>query len=407
MNILIVSQYFWPEEFRINDCAAELKARGHEVVVLTGIPNYPKGEFFPGYRWLRPRREKYHGITVVRVPLIARGQRQTWRLALNYLSFAFFASMLGPFYCHGKFDVVFAYEPSPITVVIPAIVLKKLKRVPLLLWVQDLWPESLTAIGAVRSHMVVGAIGKLVRWIYGQCDQILVQSKGFIEPVKAMGGAAKKIIYVPNWAEEFYKPVSHKHGMHEEEKMPKGFRVMFAGNIGAAQDFSTILGAAQRLKHERDIHFVILGDGRMSGWVEEEVERRDLRRTVHLLGRHPVETMPRYFALADAMLVTLKKDPIFALTIPGKVQSYLACGRPIIAALDGEGARVVEEAGAGIACVSQDPDALSRAILAMARMGSAEREKLGRCARTYYENNFDRRKLIDRIELLMNELVHI
>ena len=399
-----MSQYFWPEEFRINDLALGLKARGHEVVVLTGQPNYPKGKFFPGYGFLGPWREEYHGVNILRVPLVPRDKKQPWRLALNYISFAFFASILGPWYCRGKFDVIFVYEPSPVTVGLPGVVLKIIKRAPMMFWVQDLWPESLSATGAVKAKWFLELVGRFVRWIYRHSDIILVQSKGFTDRTLAMGANSEKIKYLPNWAEELYRPVKAENDAPERQHVPEGFVVMFAGNIGVAQDFPTILAAAEELAAHKDIHWVILGDGSERALVEAEVKKRGLNESVHLLGRHPVGAMPRYFALADVMLVSLTRDPIFALTIPGKVQSYLACGRPIIAALDGEGARIVEDAGAGIACGAQNASTLAKAVLTMKRVTEREREEMGMRGRAYYEKYFERNVLINQLELWMKEL---
>ena len=199
MKILIVTK-FWPEDFRINDLALGLKDGGHEVTVLTGMPNYPGGRDFPGYGLLRPSRETYHGISVYRVPLIRRGKAGNIRLFLNYLSFALSASVCGPLRLNRDFEVIFVYEPSPITVAIPARVLKALTGAPVMLWIQDLWPESLTATGAVKARWILGSVEHLVRWIYRGCDRILVQSLAFAAPVAAMGANPKRILYLPNSA---------------------------------------------------------------------------------------------------------------------------------------------------------------------------------------------------------------
>ncbi len=186
--------------------------------------------------------------------------------------------------------------------------------------------------------------------------------------------------------------------------MPAGFRVMFAGNIGKAQDFKTVLEAAEKLKGHANIHWVILGDGRMFSWVRDQIKTRNLDKTMHLLGRHPVESMPRYFSLADAMLVTLKREPIFSMTIPAKVQSYLACAKPLIAALEGEGARVVREAGAGLTPGSENPQALADAVLTMSRMSDAERHEMGLRGRRYFETHFERNMLLERLDGWMKKL---
>lgn len=405
MRVLIVSQYFWPEPFRINDVAHGLRERGHEVTVLTGLPNYPHGRFFEGYSFRGPFKENYEGIPVVRAPLIPRGEGGGARLALNYLSFAAFASIVGPIRLRESYDLILVYEPSPITVGIPAIVLKRLKGMPIMFWVQDLWPESLAAAGAVRSKRVLSWAGRVVRYIYRRSDLVLVQSEGFIPRVEAMGARPNDVLYFPNWAEGLYKPVDLEQDAPERTEVPAGFRVMFAGNIGAAQSFETILAAAGKLKGYPEVHWVVLGDGRMRPRVEERIKQLRLEERVHLLGRRPVETMPRYFALADALLVTLKRDEIFSLTIPSKVQSYLACGRPVVAALDGEGARVIQEAGAGVTAPAEDAEALAAAVLRMYRATVEERERMGYCGREYFEEHFEREKLLDRLEGWMSELV--
>lgn len=407
VNVLIVTQYFWPEYFRINDLAIDLKARGYKVAVLTGVPNYPEGRFFPGYGFFKKRTEVYNGIRVVRVPLISRGKGGHVRLALNYFSFMFFAAILAPFrFRREKFDVIFVYEPSPITVAIPAIVLKKLKKIPIILWILDLWPEGVSAVGAVRSKKVLQCIGSMVRFIYRRCDLILVSSKGFVSSIRSMGVESDRVGYFPNWAEEFYKPVEVGKDAPEYSLLPAGFRVMYAGNIGVSQDPWNILDAAERLKSYPEIHWVILGDGRMFEWFKEEVKTRGLSNNVHVMGRFPVETMSSFFALADVMLTTLKRDPVWSLVIPGRIQSYLACGKPIIAAIDGEGGRLVEETGAGLSCPAEDPDALAKAVLTMYEMPPAELRNMGLNGRSYFVKHFERSMLLNRLENWIGKIIN-
>jgi glycosyltransferase involved in cell wall biosynthesis len=405
MRILIVTQYFWPENFLINELARGLKNKGHEITVLTGIPNYPAGRFFHGYGLFQRWVEDYDGINVIRVPLIPRGKGGRLRIPANYLSFAFISSLVGPLRCGSRYDLIFVYEPSPVTVGLPAIVMKYRARAPIFFWVQDLWPESLSATGAVTSRQILDLVGNLVRFIYRKCDRILVQSRAFSSSIERLGVDPDRILYFPNSAENHFVPVRPKFDAPERSEMPHGFRVMFAGNIGAAQDFGTILGAAEMLKERPDIHWVILGDGRMRPWLEEQVRERGLSGTVHLLGSRSQDTMPNYFALADVMLVTLRKDPIFAMTIPSKLQSYLACGRPVVAALEGEGARVVEEAGAGFSRSPENPQALAEAVLAMSLKSATERGEMGLRGRRYFESHFESSMLLDRLDGWMREFV--
>lgn len=398
MRVLIVTQYFWPEDFRINDLAAELARRGHEVVVLTGLPNYPDGRVYDEFVADERRYRNFRGVRVVRVPLIARGKGGI-RLIANYLSFAFNACLIGPWKLRGeKFDSIFAYEPSPITVGIPAALMRALKAAPMTLWVLDLWPETLRAIGAVRSPFILGCVGWLVSRIYDRCDLILAQSKSFVPQIEARcTRRTRRIEYFPSWAESIFDTQSDSHA---DELPPKNgkFDVMFAGNIGDAQDFPAILAAAERLRDRPGIRWLIVGDGRAARWVAGEISRRRLQDAVLMLGRHPIERMPAFYTRADALLVTLKNEPIFAMTIPGKLQSYLVAGVPIIGMLNGEGARAIEAAGAGFACAAGDEEALARAVLAMSMMPPAERLSFGARGREYGHREFGREALIGQLE---------
>ena len=404
MRILIVTNHFWPENFRINDLAVGLKEGGHEITVLTGIPNYPEGKFYPGYGFSRRRVEDYRGIRVVRFPLIPRGKGKSWNLILNYLSSALMACLLAPFYCRERFDLIFVFETSPVTIGLPAIVVKKFQSIPIIFWVLDLWPESLAATGAVRSPRVLSLVKRLVRFIYRRCDKILVSSRGFSESIKAVGGYEGAIEYFPNWVEPDYLAQAKEDVAASLPDLPKGFRVVFAGNIGAAQDFETILKAAAALVTYPDIHWIILGDGRRAAWVREQVKARHLSSRVHLLGRFPSEMMPAFFARADALLITLKREPIFALTTPGKLQSYMAAGKPIIAVLDGEGAKLIEESGAGFAIQAENPGALAEKVIMLYRMAPEDRREMGARGRAYCSQHFDRDKAFAKLTALMRNV---
>lgn len=405
LDVLIVSQYFWPENFRINDLATGLTDRGHRVTVLTGIPNYPSGRFFPGYGLFSRRRERYGKIDVVRTPLVPRGNSRGFRLALNYLSFAILGCITGLMRLRGRFDVIFVFEVSPVTVGVPALFIKWLKGAPILFWVLDLWPETLSAVGAVRSKFALRLVDHLVSFIYRHCDRILVQSQAFIGAVARQGADSVKTRYFPSWGEDVYKADIDITTLPKLPPLPAGFRIVFAGNIGVSQDFGTILRAAETVHRQyRDIHWIIVGDGRMADWVGSQVRERDLGKYVHLVGRFPLATMPAFFEAADVLLVSLRRDPIFALTIPGKIQSYLASGKPILAMLEGEGARIIEEAGAGLSCPAEDADALAQAVLAIYQMHPAERAAMGARGRSYHDRHFDRHMLFSRLEAWMYEV---
>ncbi|ART56097.1 glycosyltransferase WbuB [Acidovorax carolinensis] len=403
MRLLVVSQYFWPENFRINDLVAELVRRGHHVTVLTGIPNYPDGKVFKQFLDDPDLFSIYEGVEVIRVPMTPRGQGGL-RLMLNYLTFAISASFVGVWKLRGRhFDAIFTYQVSPVTVGLPAALMHAVKRAPMALWVLDLWPETLQAVGAVRHLTVLKAVGKLVSFIYKRCDLILTQSKSFIPQIQKLAGSSVRVLYFPSWAEKVFQG-SEVAPASEIPLMFGSFNVMFAGNIGEAQDFPAILAAAERLKSHTYIRWLIVGDGRTAGWVADEIRRRNLQNCVLMFGRHPLERMPSFFKHANALLVSLKDEPIFSMTIPGKIQSYLAAGIPIIAMLNGEGAEVVKGSKSGLTCAAGDDEGLAAAVLSLAEMTEEERSIMGKNGLDVSAHEFDRSVLMDRLEGWLEQL---
>lgn len=406
MRILIVSQYFWPENFRINDLVEELARRGHDVTVLTGAPNYPEGSVFPAYRADPAAFRRFGDVPIVRVPVVPRGNSSLW-LMLNYLSFAVSASLFGVWKLRRRpFDAIFVFQTSPITAALPAVLLRRLKRAPMLLWILDLWPDTLSAIGVVKSPRLLALVGRLVRFIYRRTDRILVQSQAFAPRVTALAGQGARIRYFPGWAEAVFDAgARHVLARLAAELAPyrDDFKVLFAGNIGEAQDFPAILDAAEALRDKAGLRWLIVGDGRAAPMVRAEIERRGLGDRVILLGRHPLERMPEFFAGADALLVALRKEPIWSMTIPGKVQSYLAAGKPLLAMLDGEGARVIAEARAGLVAPAGDGRELARQVVRLMAMPPDARAEMGRDGARYCGREFDRGKLVDALEGWISE----
>jgi colanic acid biosynthesis glycosyl transferase WcaI len=404
MRILVVSQYFWPENFRVNDLVKEWGQRGHKVTVLTGIPNYPTGRVFDAYREQPGIFASYEGAEVIRVPMFPRGAGGL-RLMLNYLSFVLGASIWGLWRLRSKpADVIFVFEPSPVTVGLPAVWLGKIKKVPVVFWALDLWPETLAAIGVVRSARVLYLVGHLVRYIYNRCNLVLGQSVGFLGSIARYCDDKAKIRYFPSWAEDVFMVDS----IQPAPELPiwvDGFTVVFAGNIGEAQDMPAVLDAAERLKDKSNIRWVIVGDGRKSDWLQAEVARLGLDEQVLLPGSFPVDRMPSFYAHADALLVSLKRDPVFSMTIPGKVQSYLMAGIPLLGMLDGEGAAVIRDAQAGLTCDAGDGDGLAQAVLALVAMQTAERKQMGLNGREYAQKEFGRTRLMNSLEDFLAEAV--
>lgn len=387
MKVLVLSQYYWPESFRINEVVESLLCVGCHVTVLTGQPNYPQGDVFEGYSAAGFGAQRHEaGYNICRVPLLPRGRGGACGLVTNYLSFVLSASLLGPWLLRKqRFDVVFVYAPSPIIQAIPAVWLAFIKRAKLVTWVQDLWPQSLEATGFVRNRRVLALVSVLVRWIYRRCDLLLVQSQAFISPVQAMAGKTP-VEYHPNPGELAFGKMQ-SFGPPALLLAP-GFNVVFAGNLGTVQALGTVLDAAEILRPHAGVRIVLVGSGSRSQWLQQEVTRRGLSN-VQLPGRYAPEAMPGILAQASALLVSLTRSPIMSQTVPSKVQAYLAAGKPIIASLDGEGARVIEASGAGVSCSAEDAAALAAAVLRLRALPADALQRMGEAGQIYYKQHFD------------------
>ncbi len=398
MKILVITQYFWPENFRINDLVKGLVENGHSVTVLTGFPNYPQGHIFPPYKkWHFFLRESFEGAQVMRVWLYPDHSLSIAKRLFNYGSFVFSTVFFGPFLCGWKFDRIFVFQPGTFSIAIPALLFKALSNAPIFIWVQDIWPNALQESGVVKQKWLLSLVGKLAGFLYRRLDTLLVSSPAFEKPLRQMGVLPSRIQSLPQWPEDLYQKKDPDPVLLEKEKMKDRFNVMFAGNLGPAQDPELILGAAERLKVFPEINFVILGDGVGLEPLRQEIRRRGLTN-IDLKGRKPLEMMPRYFALADVLLVQLKNAPIYHLTIPGKLQSYLACGRPIIAGLEGAGADIVRQSGAGVVVEPGNAEALKEAVLFLRASSKEKREEMGQNGRLFFEKHFSRSKIMTQLE---------
>jgi glycosyltransferase involved in cell wall biosynthesis len=409
MRILLVTQYFWPESFIINQLVTALSEKGHHLVVLTGKPNYPEGEVYPGYQKYGVQHEMMGDIQVIRVPLRPRKSANAIALILNYLSFIWSGSIRFPFLVKNKeFDEILVFAPSPITSAIPAILLKYLKGAHLTIWVQDLWPESLSATGFIKNKFVLKSVGFLVKCIYASADTLLVQSKAFIKPVSTLSNK-DKIVYFPNTMnniEEIEYEPSDLLPSYLEEYLENYFSLVFAGNLGKAQSIETLIGAAQQLIDFPKIRIIVVGSGSMLEWAKSEAQNRALKNIV-FTGSFPIEVMPPLFAKAKALLVTLNSSEIFTYTIPSKVQAYMNAGRPIIASINGEAARVIQEAQAGLICPAEDHQALAAKIIQFFNMSKCERDIIAGNSKRYFLENYEMQKQCEKLIEIFQKKIEI
>ena len=407
MRILIVSQYFWPESFIINQIAETLDAQGHQLVVLTGKPNYPKGEIYNGYKQKGILHEKLNNVEIIRVPLRPRKSGNAKNLVLNYLSFIWSGLLhFPPLVKNKQFDVILVFALSPITSAIPAIFLKYLKRTHLAIWIQDLWPDSIAATGFIKNKLMLKVKGYLVRVIYSLSDTLLVQSKAFIGPVNAMS-SHKKVMYFPNIMTDMKKSRDEVNNLLPAylcDYLDNYFCFVFAGNIGKAQSIETLISAAQKLNDVPEVRIVIVGAGSMLNWAMQEVERQNIKNII-FTGSFSIDVMPALFARAKALLVLLADQEIFSYTIPSKVQAYMSAGRPLIASINGEAARVIKEAKAGLTCPAEDYKSLATRIIEFFNMSEQERDIIADNGRRYFLENFEmQRKCKDLIEILQKKI---
>lgn len=405
MKIFIVTQYFWPETFIINDLVMHLNNQGHDVTVLTGKPNYPDGVVFDGYSEEGVLHEKYGGvIDVFRVPLRTRKSGGSRDLVLNYLSFVWFGvRYFSKLVKRREADVILVFAPSPITSAIAAVPLKWIKNAHLAIWIQDLWPQSLAATGHVNNPLLLRMIGWLVRAIYYFADSLLVQSRAFYDPVARLA-SDEKIIYYPNSIRAPSRVEQQTGALPAElsSLLQNKFCMVFAGNIGTAQAVETIVQATLLVKDHDDVRVVMVGSGSRLDWVREKKEALRLDN-LYLAGRFPMQVMPEIYQDAAGLIVTLKNETIFSLTVPSKVQAYLAAGKPIVAALNGEGAKIIEESGAGLACAAEDAEALANAIITLYEMNEASRGQMGNNGYAYFIEHFEMGRQATRLIKILEQ----
>jgi glycosyltransferase involved in cell wall biosynthesis len=397
MKILFVSQYFYPETFKGNDLVFDWVKRGHEVTVLTAKPNYPNGVFYDGYSFFGKKEEIIKGAKIIRTPIYPRKDGKGIHLVLNYLSFIWFSYFTCLFRVKGKFDIIFVQQLSPVTMALPGLWLKQRQYTPLYLWVLDLWPESILAASNFKNTKIVAFIDRLVKYIYNNSDVILISSKYFRDSiVEKLKDKKKEVIYFPNWAEDVFTQASLKEVSVPD--LPKGFNIMFAGNVGESQDFETILEAA-KLTSSDNINWIIVGGGRKIDWIISEIKEKKIGN-IHLLGRYSIDTMPLFFKKADAMLVSLKDEPVFSLTVPAKIQAYMASGKVILGILNGEGNKLINESKCGFAVSAGDYLTLTKKALELKNMTLEKRLEMEYNSKSYYQNNFSKELLFDKLESL-------
>ena len=398
-RILIVGQHFWPEQFRINDIADFFVESGASVDALCGLPNYPKGEFVSGYGYFGKRHEIHSGTRIDRVLEIKRGKNSNIRILLNYLSYPFFSLFHIPKLLFRHYDHIFIYQLSPVMMALPGILLSKLKRIPTTMYVLDLWPENLYSVLPVKNQVLRKIASAHSHWYYRNVDQLVALSARMRDKLATVSGKSPDdIAIIPQACEEVYEKISSDPSLRQ--RFENTFNIVFTGNISPAQSFNTILDAAELLvrKGLQDIHWVIVGDGMSRKEVEKAVIKRGLSKIFVFEGQRPIDDMPKYADIADVLVGCLVKSDLLEATIPAKVMSYIAMGKPIVLAMDGEVQDLINTTiGCGYASSTEDAQALANNIETVYRLSLEERVKMGNRVRKYHRENFRREHLLGKL----------
>lgn len=405
MKLLFISQYFYPESFKGNDIVFDFIKRGHEVTVLTAKPNYPNGKFYEGYSFFNRKEEVIKGARIIRTPIIPRGNGKGIYLIINYLSFIFFSYFTCLFRIRDKYDAIFVQQLSPVTMALPGIWIKKRQKIPLCIWVLDLWPESVTSGSKFNNKFILNGLNNLVKNIYNSAELIFISSEFFRKSInEKIGYNNKPILYLPNWAENIFLNTELLHSNQNFPILPSGKIIMFAGNVGEAQDFESILHAAEiTIREKKDLYWIIVGEGRKLNWIKLEIIKRKLPNVI-TLGRFPIEAMPTLFTKADIMLVTLKDSPVLSLTVPAKIQAYMASSKIILGMLNGEGHDLINDAKCGFSVKAGDFKGLASKAIFLSNISEDLKTEYEKNSFTYYKNKFEKEKLLNKLE---NEIINL
>ncbi len=399
MRILLVTQYFYPENFKGNDIAFELVKRGHHVDVLTGMPNYPDGVYRKGYGIFKKRVETIGGVHVYRVFQFPRGKNSKLMMILNYVSFPIFASLdCLLFLAWKKYDIIIVQQLSPIFQAFPAVLMRKIKNIPLYMWILDIWPNALQSAAGIRNERIIGAVNRFVHFIYRNCDKLLISSHRFAPLINTKKDYSDKIIYFPNWSDD----ILQMDDSYKIPQLPKGFKIMIAGNLGKSQNLEAITDVMLGLKDIPEVKWIFVGGGSRKEWLEDFIKEHELEEIAMCVGQYPFNAMPAFYKQADAMLVTLRAGfPHLEAVVPARLQSYMSAGKPVLAMIGCGGADIIKESQCGYAVPAGDSKALIKIIKEKVLNNKDSFRKMGKNGRDYYTMNYRMDTCIDNLETII------
>lgn len=398
-RILVVSQHYWPESFRINDICDFFVQKGCSVDVLCGIPNYPKGCFFDGYGWLKNKKQKHNGVNITRACEIPRGNSSIFRVFCNNISFAIFSITHIPRLLFNKYDKIFLFQTSPVIMTIAGILIGKITKTETIMYVGDLWPENLFSMFKTKNKIFIRLITVVSHWHYRQADKLIVLSEKMKDKLTQTTQIdTKKIIILPQACEKIYETPIHDQGLIE--KFKDGFNIVFTGYISPAQSFETIIDAAKILKDDglNDINWIIVGDGMSKDWLKEQFKKAGLSNSAYFEGQKSIDDIPKYFFISSILIACLVKSDLLDATIPSKIMSYIAAGRPVVLAMDGEVQTLINDTiKCGFAGPAGDAQSLSTNIKKIYKLSAKDRSTLGKRARKYHFEYLERDLVLGKL----------
>lgn len=406
-RVLVICQHFWPESFRINDiCNFLIEEKECDIEVLCGIPNYPKGKFYDGYSYFKNKKEKHNGVNITRTLEIPRGDNSNIRIFINYMSFPFFSLFHIPRLLTKKYDKILIYQLSPVMMAITGIIIGKIKKTETIMYVLDLWPENLFSVLDIKNHFLRKFVTKISHWHYKQVDKIIALSEKMKNQLQTITKKDnEKIIVLPQACEKIYEQEVYDKTL--TNKFKDNFNIVFTGNISPAQSFETIIEVANRLKTEglTAIKWIIVGDGMSRRWLEREIKKNNLTDSFVFEGNHPIEDMPKYTTIADILVGCLVKSDLLEATIPAKIMSYIASGKPLVLAMDGEVQNLINDTiECGYVGPAGDANALYLNIKKMYQLPPEQRVRMGNRAKKYHFKYLERNIILNKLYNFMFDL---
>ncbi|OGL30397.1 glycosyltransferase WbuB [Candidatus Saccharibacteria bacterium RIFCSPHIGHO2_12_FULL_41_12] len=398
-RVLVVCQHYWPESFRINDICDFLVEKNANVEVLCGIPNYPQGKFFDGYSYFKKRKETHNDVKIRRAFEVPRGNNSNPRILINYLSFPFSSLFHIPRLLTKKYNKIILYQLSPVMMSIAGILVGKIKKIETTMYVLDLWPENLFSVINIKNPLMRKLATSVSHWHYKRIDKFVVLSEKMRSRIIDVTGVSPdKIVILPQACEKIYETDVRDKVL--QQKFKKGFNILFAGNISPAQSFETIIETAKNLKTDglSDINWIIVGDGMSKTWLEEEVKKAGLANSFYFEGMKPVADIPKYNGVADLLVGCLVKSDLLEATIPAKVMSYIASGKPMVLAMDGEVQDLINnKIKCGYVGPTEDSKALTTNIKKIYGLSPKQRSEMGNQARAYHIKHFERNLILNKL----------